>query len=64
MRVRRHDERANAAADGVTVKRTRHTQYCELSNLTGAHSFDGGPTLRRRNCLMGVRVAVDENGRI
>jgi len=63
MRVGRHNERANAAAAGVTVKRTRHTQYCELSNLTGAHSFDGEPTLRRRNCLMGVRVACDENGR-
>lgn len=35
MRVGRHNKRANEAA-GVTVKRTRHTQYCELINLLPA----------------------------
>jgi len=64
MRAGRHDERAYAAA-GVTVKRTRrHTQYCELSNLTGAQSFDGEPTHSVGVIVRwGVCVAFDENGR-
>lgn len=64
MRAGRHDERAYAAA-GVTVKRTRrHTQYCELSNLTGAQSFDGEPTHSVGVIVRwGVCVAFDVDGR-